>query len=128
MLLLVQVQVYGQLTTSTSMTPTQLVENVLVGSGVAVSNVMYNGHPEAIGSFTGTGTNLGLSNGILLTTGTVLNSGGFLEVMVRTALMTVEVPALIMENPVILRSLHLPEPQHIMLPFLNLILCHKVTV
>ncbi|MBK8927453.1 MAG: choice-of-anchor L domain-containing protein [Crocinitomicaceae bacterium] len=77
MLLLVQVQVYGQLTTSTSMTPTQLVENVLVGSGVAVSNVMYNGHPEAIGSFTGTGTNLGLSNGILLTTGTVLNSGGF---------------------------------------------------
>lgn len=67
---------YSQLVTSTSMTPTQLVENVLVGSGVAVSNVNYTGQPEAIGSFTGTGTNLGLSSGIVLTTGTVLNSGG----------------------------------------------------
>ena len=66
----------AQLTTSTSMTPTQLVEDVLVGSGVAVSNVSYTGHPEALGSFTGTGTNLGLTNGIVLTTGTVLNSGG----------------------------------------------------
>jgi len=57
------------------MTPTQLVEDVLVGSGVAVSNVTYSGDPEAIGSFTGTGTNLGLSNGIVLTTGTVTAGG-----------------------------------------------------
>ncbi|MBI3134788.1 MAG: choice-of-anchor L domain-containing protein [Bacteroidetes bacterium] len=58
------------------MTPAQLVENVLVGSGVAVSNVTYTGNAEAIGSFTGTGTNLGLTSGIVMTTGTVLNSGG----------------------------------------------------
>ncbi|MBL7899367.1 MAG: choice-of-anchor L domain-containing protein [Crocinitomicaceae bacterium] len=67
---------FSQLTTSTSMTPTQLVEDVLVGSGVAVSNVSYTGHAEAIGSFNGSSTNLGLSSGIVLTTGTVLNSGG----------------------------------------------------
>jgi gliding motility-associated-like protein len=66
----------AQLTTSTGMTPTQLVEDVLVGNGVAVSNVTYSGHAEAIGSFTGTGTNLGLTSGIVLTTGTVLDAGG----------------------------------------------------
>lgn len=66
----------AQLTTSTALTPTQLVEDVLVGNGVAVSNVTYTGHLEAIGSFNGTGTNLGLNSGIVLTTGTVLNSGG----------------------------------------------------
>jgi len=68
--------VRAQLTTSTSMTPTQLVENVLVGNGIAVSNVAYTGSANAIGSFNGTLTNLGLNTGIVLTTGTVLNTGG----------------------------------------------------
>jgi len=68
----------AQLTTSTAQTPTQLVEDVLVGNGVAVSNVTYNGHADAIGSFNGANTNLGLNSGIILTTGTVLNSGGVL--------------------------------------------------
>lgn len=67
---------FSQLVTSTSQTPTQLVENVLVGNGVAVSNVTFTGNAEAIGSFNGANTNLGLDNGIILTTGTVLNSGG----------------------------------------------------
>jgi len=71
-------KVSAQLTTSTALTPTQLVENVLVGSGVAVSNVMYTGSANAIGSFNGTSTNLGLGTGIVLTTGTVLNTGGIL--------------------------------------------------
>ena len=65
----------AQLTTATGLTPTQLVEDVLVGNGVAVSNVTYTGHAQAIGTFNGTGTNLGLNSGIVLTTGTVLNSG-----------------------------------------------------
>ncbi|MFT4600749.1 MAG: gliding motility-associated-like protein [Arenicella sp.] len=69
---------YAQLSTSTAQTPTQLVESVLVGNGVAVSNVSYTGHAEAIGSFNGSSTNLGLNSGIVLTTGTVLNSGGIL--------------------------------------------------
>jgi gliding motility-associated-like protein len=69
---------YAQLTTSTAQSPAQLVTNTLVGNGVAVSNVVYTGHSEAIGSFNGASTNLGLGSGILLTTGTVLNSGGVL--------------------------------------------------
>jgi len=52
----------SQLTTATSMTPTQLVEDVLVGNGVAVSNVSYTGSANAIGSFNGASTNLGLAH------------------------------------------------------------------
>ncbi|UKN00894.1 choice-of-anchor L domain-containing protein [Paracrocinitomix mangrovi] len=69
---------YAQLTTSNAATPTQLVENTLVGNGVAVSNVVYTGNAEAIGSFNGANTNLGLASGVILTTGTVLNTGGIL--------------------------------------------------
>lgn len=71
---------FSQLTTSTNLSPVQLVEDVLVGNGVAVSNVTYTGDLEAIGSFNGANTNLGLNSGIILTTGTVLNSnsGGLL--------------------------------------------------
>ena len=64
----------AQLTTSTAQSPTQLVENVLVGGGVDISNVVYTGSPDAIGSFNAANTNLGLNSGIILTTGTVLNS------------------------------------------------------
>ena len=63
--------VWGQLTTSTNQSPAQLVQNVLVGNGVTVSNVSFTGDPDAIGSFNGANTNLGLSTGIVLTTGTV---------------------------------------------------------
>lgn len=70
-------------------TPQQLVQNILVGTGVTVSNVKFNGSTapiscNAIGTFTtgGTGTNLGLLNGIIMGTGNVNiapgpnNSGG----------------------------------------------------
>jgi gliding motility-associated-like protein len=36
---------------------------------------MYNGSPSSIGSFMATGTNLGINQGIVMTTGTVLNNG-----------------------------------------------------
>lgn len=75
LLLLSGARSYGQLTTSTAMTPAQLVQNILVGNGVAVSNITYTGSPNAIGSFNGASTNLGLPSGILLTTGTVLDDG-----------------------------------------------------
>jgi gliding motility-associated-like protein len=63
----------AQLTVGTTMTPTQLVQNVLVGSGVTVSNVTYTGYANAIGSFTtgATPTNLGISNGIVMSTGDI---------------------------------------------------------
>ena len=66
---------FSQLITSTNSSPTSLVQNVLLGPGVTVSNIMYNGSPSAIGSFTATGTNLGINQGIVMTTGTVLNNG-----------------------------------------------------
>ncbi len=65
----------GQLVTTPGPAPTSLVQNVLLGSGVTVSNIMYNGSPGAISEFTATGTNLGIANGIVLTTGTVSNNG-----------------------------------------------------
>ncbi len=67
---------FSQLTTSTALSPTALVEDVLVGDGVAVSAISYTGHPDAIGSFNGASTNVGLDAGIILTTGTVKNETG----------------------------------------------------
>ncbi len=64
----------AQLVTSTAMNSSQLVQNVLLGSGVTVSNIAFNGAPMAIGYFNGTNTTLGIDEGILLTTGTVLNT------------------------------------------------------
>ena len=66
----------AQLVTSTAMTPTELVESVLVGDGVVVSGVTYTGDPDAIGTFNGAATNVGLTSGIILTTVTVKNEVG----------------------------------------------------
>jgi gliding motility-associated-like protein len=66
---------FAQLTTNTGINPQALVQNTLIGPGVTVSNITYNGSPSSIGSFTGTGTNLGIANGIIITTGTVIDNG-----------------------------------------------------
>ncbi|MFK7784404.1 MAG: choice-of-anchor L domain-containing protein [Crocinitomicaceae bacterium] len=66
----------GQLTTTTAMSPAGLVQNVLLGSGVTVSNVSFNGAPISIGDFDGSACNVGLNSGIVMTTGTVLNAPG----------------------------------------------------
>ena len=73
-LILTPITVVGQLVTNTAMTPNQLVQNVLNGTGVTISNVTFTGTAQAIGSFTANGTNLGINSGIIMTTGTVLNS------------------------------------------------------
>jgi len=64
-------------------TPQQLVQSVLLGGGVTVSNVTFNGSAAAItsnqiGSFTTgfTPTNLGLAGGLLLSSGGVLGMAG----------------------------------------------------
>ncbi|TNE54734.1 MAG: T9SS type B sorting domain-containing protein [Bacteroidetes bacterium] len=64
----------GQLITSTALSPAGLVQDVLLGPGVQVSNITFTGSPQAIGSFTAAGTNLGITEGIVITTGTVLNN------------------------------------------------------
>ncbi len=66
---------FAQLTTNTGINPQALVQNTLIGPGVTVSNITFNGSPSSIGSFTGTGTNLGIANGIIITTGTVIDNG-----------------------------------------------------
>jgi len=62
----------AQLTVSTGYTPQQLVQNVLLGAGVTVSNVTYSGSSSSIGYFSGGGsTNLGLASGVIMSTGIV---------------------------------------------------------
>jgi gliding motility-associated-like protein len=63
----------AQLVTNGNQTPAQLVQNVLVGQGVTVSNVTFSGSPGAIGSFQAANTSLGIQEGIILTTGTISN-------------------------------------------------------
>ena len=47
----------------------------MLGPGVELISVSYNGDPQAIGRFTAFGTDLGINEGIVMTTGTVLNNG-----------------------------------------------------
>lgn len=75
-LLLIVPSVKAQLTTSTALTPAQLVQNVLLGSGVTATNITYNGAPLAIGSFIGTSSNIGLAGGVLMTCGDITNAIG----------------------------------------------------
>ena len=63
---------FGQMQVSTAYSPQYLVDSILVGSGVRVSNVSYTGSAISIGSFTNGGTtNIGMDQGIILSTGNV---------------------------------------------------------
>nr|WP_299203740.1 choice-of-anchor L domain-containing protein [uncultured Brumimicrobium sp.] len=61
----------AQLQTGGGQTATQLVQNVLLGSGVEVSNVSYSGASGAIGTFNATNASIGIDEGIIMTTGTI---------------------------------------------------------
>ena len=61
----------SQIVINTGQTTQQLLD-ILVGTGVVVSNVAYTGAPLAVGSFSNGGTtNIGLNSGIILTSGSV---------------------------------------------------------
>ncbi len=65
---------FCQLVLDSTQTPQQLVQNVLLGSGVAVSNVEFNYAPGTTISvqameFDGIGSNVGMTSGILLCSG-----------------------------------------------------------
>jgi len=49
--------------------PTYLIEDVFLGAGVDVLNVSYSGSSQAIGYFNGVNSNIGLNEGLLMTTG-----------------------------------------------------------
>ncbi|SFT79369.1 Calx-beta domain-containing protein [Lishizhenia tianjinensis] len=72
-LLILSQTAFGQLVT-TANTPNNLVQNVLLGTGVQISNINYVGSPGSIGYFNGANTNIGLDEGVILTTGTIANS------------------------------------------------------
>ncbi|MBI2257841.1 MAG: choice-of-anchor L domain-containing protein [Flavobacteriia bacterium] len=63
----------AQLVTTVS-SPQAMVQNVLLGEGVEISNVNFTGSSQAIGHFTAYGTNLGINEGIVITTGTILGN------------------------------------------------------
>lgn len=61
---------------NTTNTPAWLVQNVLAGAGVTVSNITLNGVAattvsNTVGSFDGTASNIGLSDGIIMGSGNV---------------------------------------------------------
>jgi len=65
----------AQIAVDYSLTPTQLVQDVLLGGGVSVSNVTYTGGAEMRGTFSGT-SNVGITEGIILATGDIAVSIG----------------------------------------------------
>jgi len=69
--------IQGQIVVNTNKTPAQLVQDILVGNGVTVSNITFTGAAVAIGEFTGGGTsNLGLTSGVIISTGQAIDAPG----------------------------------------------------
>ncbi len=74
-------QAHGQLDVNTTFTPAALVNDILVGQGITVSNLTFNGAPantvnDQIGAFDGSTSNIGLNNGVVLGTGRVVGVTG----------------------------------------------------
>ncbi len=77
LLLLLPVFCLGQLTVNnTSMTVEQYIQNILLGGGVSISNVQFNGGTASInnnqvGSFNDPNSNIGLASGLIMGSGNV---------------------------------------------------------
>ncbi|MBL4587633.1 MAG: choice-of-anchor L domain-containing protein, partial [Flavobacteriales bacterium] len=68
--------VSAQLVVNTASTAQQLIEDVLVGPGVEVSNFQFTGNAATRGTFDGTNSNIGLSSGVIICTGRVSDAVG----------------------------------------------------
>lgn len=66
----------AQLVVDGNYTPQQLIEDVLVGQGVEVSNFQYSGNQAARGFFDGSTSNIGLGSGIIISTGRIVDAPG----------------------------------------------------
>lgn len=68
--LLLTTSLKSQLTTTQTLTPQQLVQNVLLGAGVTASNITFTGNTNQIAKFLATtSTSLGIPSGVYLSTG-----------------------------------------------------------
>ena len=75
-ILVINQYTFGQLTVDSLQTIQQLVQNSLIGQGVQVTNITYNGSPLAIGGFNGSNSNLGFNSGIILASGNISTAIG----------------------------------------------------
>lgn len=66
----------AQLTVDDTYTPQQLVQDVLVGQGIQISNVQFSGNAQARGYFNGSNSNIGVSEGVILSTGRASDAPG----------------------------------------------------
>ncbi|MBU2650742.1 MAG: choice-of-anchor L domain-containing protein, partial [Bacteroidetes bacterium] len=75
---LLTIQIHAQLIVENTLTPEQLVQEVLIGSGVTAFNITFTGREDrALGSFSrGHSTNLGLDEGVVMSSGRVLEIPG----------------------------------------------------
>ncbi len=69
--------VNAQLTVNTGVTPTFMVQNVLMaGGGLTATGITYTGSANSRGTFNGSASNIGFNSGILLTSGNLSNAIG----------------------------------------------------
>lgn len=68
--------VNAQMVIDNTQTPQQLVQDVLLGQGVVVSNITFTGGAEQIGYFDATNANFPIPEGIVLSTGDVADVPG----------------------------------------------------
>jgi gliding motility-associated-like protein len=71
----IALQVNAQLQVADTMSTQDLIQS-LAGPGLSISNITVNCPGGAIGQFFGDNTNIGLSSGVLLTTGSIQNAIG----------------------------------------------------
>jgi len=69
--------IQAQLVINNTFTPTQLVQDVLLGSGITASNITFTGGANSIGYFSnGASTNLSMNSGVILSCGDIFDAPG----------------------------------------------------
>lgn len=76
MLTFLNLNLFAQLKVRAEKNIPKMVNQVLVGSGVTVKNVIFRGDTNAIGIFDGRNSNIGLDSGIIISTGYAKNAVG----------------------------------------------------
>ncbi len=73
----ISINSHSQITINNTLTPQQLVENILVGPGISVSNINYTGSSVSLGSFSNANSIFnGMDEGVILCTGNVMDAVG----------------------------------------------------